>query len=444
MSAIENNKKILSTWKEISVYLDCDVRTCIRWENKYGLPVYRIDASTKSRVYAYEDELENWRKERANNNLKKRKFFSQNFSVFKILALIIPVIILIFIVIFIGSTLQDSEPYDFRIEKSNLVILNKAGKELWHNDTGLENLIENDQYHRHFQTKKTPEFEEDGGATLLPWLKITDINNDGHKEILFAPCTQDQYGVEYFYCYDSRGNELWRYPLGNTITYDKVFQDFCTRGFDTEDLDNDGYPEIILITNAATRFPTRICILNHLGKSQGEYWNSGHLADFVAHDLNGDGIKELIVVGQNTEYKKGCVIVFDPFNMEGGSPQKEPYFSSRELKTGTEKFYLLLPRTEADLLKSVTESAAVIHLLGNDLFKIRLDQSSIYFYINHQFEPTNVVLGHRFEKLYLEYFREGKVDEIEDKQAYIQNLLNNALYWNGKGWVNKASMSNSW
>lgn len=440
----ENNNKILSTWKEISVYLDCDVRTCIRWENKYGLPVYRIDASTKSRVYAYEDELENWRKERANNNLKRSKSFSQNFNVFKIMALIIPVSILIFVVIFISSTLQDSEPYDFRIEKSNLVILNKAGKELWRHDTGLENLIENDQYQRHFQTKKMPGSGENEERVLLPWLKITDINNDGHKEVLFAPCTQDQYGVEYFYCYDSRGNELWRYPLGNTITYNEVFQDFCVRGFDCEDLNNDGYPEIILITNAATRFPTRICILNHLGKSQGEYWNSGHLADFVAKDLNGDGIKELIVVGQNTEYFRACVIVFDPFNMEGGSPQKEPYFSSRELKTGTEKFYLLLPRTEADLLKSLTESAVVIHILGNDLFKIRLGQSSIYFYINHKFEPTNIVLGHRFEKLHLEYFREGKVEKIQDVQSFIQNLLNNVLYWNGKQWVNKPSMSNSW
>lgn len=440
----ENNKKILSTWKEISVYLDCDVRTCIRWENKYGLPIYRIDASTKSRVYAYEDELENWRKERANNNLKKRKFFSQNFSVFKILALIIPVIILIFIVIFIGSTLQDSEPYDFRIEKSNLVILNKAGKELWRIDTELENLIENERFHRRFQTKRAPEIEEDEGVTLLPWIKFVDINKDNYKEILFVPFTQSQYGVKYFYCFDFRGNELWKYPIGDTITYDEVFQDFCIRGFDSEDLNNDGYQEIILVAHAVSRFPTRICILNHLGEPQGKYWNSGHIADFVSHDLNGDGILELIFVGQNTEYRKACVIVFDPFNMDGGSPQKEPYYSSRELKTGTEKFYLLLPRTEADLLKSVTESAAVIHLLGNDLFEIRVGVSSIYFYINHQFEPTNIVLGHGYEILHSEYVRKGEVDEIQDKEAFIQNLLNNVLYWNGKGWVNKASMSNSW
>ncbi len=444
MSAIENNKKILSTWKEISVYLDCDVRTCIRWENKYGLPVYRLDTSTKSRVYAYEEELENWRKERENNNIGNHKPVSQKSNIFKMLAIIIPVSIIIFVVIFLVLSSKYSEPYDFRIEKSNLVILNEEGKELWRHDTELENLVASDEYLRRFQTKKAPELEEDGGVTLLPWLKFVDINNNNRKEILFVPLTQDQYGVKYFYCFDHKGHELWKYPLGDTITYDEVFQDFCVRGFDSEDLNNDGYQEIILITHAVTRFPTRICILNHLGEPQGTYWNSGHIADYVTHDLNGDGIQELIFVGQNTEYKKGCVIVFDPFNIEGGSPQKEPYYSSKELKTGTEKFYLLFPRTEADLLKSVAESAAVIHILGNDLFKIRVGVSSIYFYINHQFEPTNIVLGHGFEKLHLEYFREGKVDNIEDNQVFIQNLLNNILYWNGKEWINKPSMSHSW
>ncbi len=440
----ENNNKILSTWKEISVYLDCDVRTCIRWENKYGLPVYRIDASTKSRVYAYEDELENWRKERANNNLKRSKSFSQNFNVFKIMALIIPVSILIFVVIFISSSQKNSEPVDFRIEKSNLVILNEEGKELWRHDTGLENLIGNDQYQRHFQTKKMPGSGENEGRVVLPWLKITDINNDGHKEVLFAPCTQDQYGVEYFYCFDYRGNELWKYPLGDTITYDEVFQDFCVRGFDSEDLNNDGYPEIILITNAVTRFPTRICILNHLGKSQGEYWNSGHLSDFVAKDLNGDGIKELIVVGQNNESRKGCVFVLDPLNIEGGSPQKDPYTTSAALKTGTEKCYLLLPRTEVDLLINITEAAVKINILRNNLFEIVAGQSYINFYFNYKLEPKNIILSHTFHNLHSEYLRKGQVDSIQDEQSFIQNLLNNVLYWNGKQWVNKPSMSNSW
>jgi len=61
----DNNtlKDRFSTWKEIAVYLDCDVRTCQRWERKLGLPVHRLDPdSSKTRVFAYKGELDEWLK----------------------------------------------------------------------------------------------------------------------------------------------------------------------------------------------------------------------------------------------------------------------------------------------------------------------------------------------------------------------------------------------
>jgi len=51
----------LVSWKEISAYLGIDERTCQRWEKKYGLPVRRIDPATKSRVFAFKTELDEWR-----------------------------------------------------------------------------------------------------------------------------------------------------------------------------------------------------------------------------------------------------------------------------------------------------------------------------------------------------------------------------------------------
>ena len=50
----------LVSWKEISAYLGIDERTCQRWEKKYGLPVRRIDPATKSRVFAFKTELDEW------------------------------------------------------------------------------------------------------------------------------------------------------------------------------------------------------------------------------------------------------------------------------------------------------------------------------------------------------------------------------------------------
>jgi TolB-like protein len=62
----ENN--ILQSWKEISAYLDRDYRTCQRWEIELGLPVHRIDeSSSRSKVFAYRSEIDEWLKIRANN-----------------------------------------------------------------------------------------------------------------------------------------------------------------------------------------------------------------------------------------------------------------------------------------------------------------------------------------------------------------------------------------
>jgi hypothetical protein len=53
-------KKILATWKEIADYLNCSVRTCIRWEADAGLPVHRVEDAPKTRVFAYPHELDAW------------------------------------------------------------------------------------------------------------------------------------------------------------------------------------------------------------------------------------------------------------------------------------------------------------------------------------------------------------------------------------------------
>ena len=52
-------KERLDGWKEISDYLDRDIRTCQRWEKLNELPVYRVDdTSERSKVYAFKTEID--------------------------------------------------------------------------------------------------------------------------------------------------------------------------------------------------------------------------------------------------------------------------------------------------------------------------------------------------------------------------------------------------
>ena len=67
------DNELLESWKEISAYLNRNIRTCQYWEKKHGLPVHRIEDSPKARVFAYKKELDQWKKEKLQGVEKKRK-----------------------------------------------------------------------------------------------------------------------------------------------------------------------------------------------------------------------------------------------------------------------------------------------------------------------------------------------------------------------------------
>ena len=63
---------LLSSWKRIADYLECDVRTARRWEESYGLPVYRIGSSSRARVHSYRHELDEWIRRRTGQEKTER------------------------------------------------------------------------------------------------------------------------------------------------------------------------------------------------------------------------------------------------------------------------------------------------------------------------------------------------------------------------------------
>ena len=76
-------KELLESWKEISAYLNRNIRTCQYWEKKHGLPVHRLEDSPKARVFAYKKELNTWLREKLHEEeLVKRyilfSFFQKN------------------------------------------------------------------------------------------------------------------------------------------------------------------------------------------------------------------------------------------------------------------------------------------------------------------------------------------------------------------------------
>ncbi len=73
---------VLQSWKDISKYLERGIRTCIRWEREFGLPVHRIDEkSQRSKVFAYKSEIDYWLRERANHRNKERSVWKNKWMI---------------------------------------------------------------------------------------------------------------------------------------------------------------------------------------------------------------------------------------------------------------------------------------------------------------------------------------------------------------------------
>lgn len=71
-----DSQATLESWKAIASYLQRDVRTVQRWESEEGLPVHRHAHKKLATVYAYTDEIDHWRSERAPEIAAQRSFGS--------------------------------------------------------------------------------------------------------------------------------------------------------------------------------------------------------------------------------------------------------------------------------------------------------------------------------------------------------------------------------
>ncbi|HET9099525.1 MAG TPA: hypothetical protein VFN62_03965 [Acidobacteriaceae bacterium] len=59
----------LNSWKEIAAYLQRDPRTVQLWEKNEGLPVHRLAHNSRSSVYAFTPEIDQWLKDRSGKPL---------------------------------------------------------------------------------------------------------------------------------------------------------------------------------------------------------------------------------------------------------------------------------------------------------------------------------------------------------------------------------------
>jgi len=437
------DENILTCWKEIAAYLGRDIRTCLRWEKNFGLPIHRLDpVSEKARVFAYRDELAAWLQKSQTSRPHilgghgRPALRSLFFSLFFLL--IGAVAVALFFLI--RDEFVPKEPVDFRIKGSALAILNDAGKVLWRYETGLENLAGEELYRKHFQFRRADQ------TVQMPYLMIKDLDRDGRREVLFSLQTQDETGEGKVLCFNRKGRLLWQFAAGREMKFgDKTYSgDFRTQGILAKDLDGDDLLEILVVSVHRPSWPCLFALLDHQGNLKGEYWNAGYFNDVACADLNGDGIKEIIAGGMNNEYGLACLAVFDVASIKGGSPQERPEFLCRELESGSELYYLLFPRTDVDLADGYpAEAITTVELLSNRRIQVQTNLSRIYFDLSLSLDSPELIISHGFILAHERALHGGKVQSVLNS-GYTNDLLKGIRYWDGNMWLAEPAMNRKW
>jgi hypothetical protein len=426
----ERPRRLLSSWKEVAAYLACDKRTCYRWEKALGLPVRRVEGASRSRIFAYTDEIDRWREERlggANGAERPGKK-----AVLKALPWTGLLAIGLLAALFLPRFFASRRPSDFRIRGSVLSILDDRGRELWRYDTGLENLEDEATYRRYFQYRR---IDPATWAGRMPHLVIKDIDGDGGAEVLFSTQTQDELNEGEIICFGHKGGLRWRLRTGREMRFgeEDFSADYRIQGLVVADLNSDGRSEIVVDSIHRPNFPSQLLVLDHSGRTLGEYWNSGHFNDIILHDLDGDKKPEIIAGGTTNEYRSGFLAVFDPDRVHGASPQSRDEYICRGAEPGTQKAYILLPRTDVDTLIARQDAVAAIEVLNDDRISAVMLHTGLYFEFGFDLRTIRVLTSHRFEQLHAVAAAEGKVRSTVN-EGYFEDLRSRVRFWTAKGW----------
>jgi hypothetical protein len=429
-------ENILTSWKEIAAYLDRDVRTCVRWEKRYSLPVHRLERDSKAKVFAYKDEIDRWLAERsaaASSSEVPGPPAGSRPRLFPILFALAGLAAAAYF-LFFRSPAGPGVPTDFHISGSKLLVVDDRARELWQSDMKLPDLETEGSYRGHFDLKRP-------GVDYIPswpFLMFRDLNGDGRFETLFAVQTRSEIGEGTLVCFDDHGTELWRFDAGRALEFGgrPYHREYRIFGINVDDYDGDGAAEVLVISHHKPDWPCQVVLLDAAGRLEGEFWNAGYVMDASAGDLDGDGVKELVLGGVNNEYRRGCVAVFKPGELRGGSPQTGAAFRSPDIGAGGQAAYVLFPNTEAH--RAVRQEGDPVNYFwiraGDGLTAMTTD-TQIYYDLDRDLACRNVILSTTFQNQYESLIQQGKGRDLPfPGEAYKKWLRTSLLHYRDGRW----------
>jgi hypothetical protein len=353
-----------------------------------------------------------------------------------------------FVALFVAALLlgmQIKSPKDSNLAYASaknefLVAYNKNGAELWRKHIGPG-------YDSERLRTEIPGYEPD------KYLVTVDVEGDGKKEVIAA------FGLfngsmlwpmrDAVVCYNSDGSTRWLTKLGRQMTFgtELYSDDYPVRQILVAARSEEGAVDVLALITHYAYYPSAIARLDaSTGRVLNEYWHSGILGSLEHRDIDGDGIAELVAVGENNGYDMASLAVLDPRELSGHSPAPANY-TPQGLPTGTEKYYLLFPRSDLKRFASHKRNVAESPRFAKDgLMRVYVAErvENIWHPLIYCFDKSMKCIRVEGEDTFINLHRrleaEGKLTRKLDAQ-YYEELRQSVLYWDGEKFVKEPTMN---
>jgi len=133
-------------------------------------------------------------------------------------------------------------------------------------------------------------------------------------------------GRIHVHCFDNRGNLCSHIALWDTLQATRkdgsieLFTRFYYVKGEVNDLDGDGYGEVVLSFTDRLFYPSGLIVVSLKDQSFKSFIHPGHMKRFIISDFDHDGKKEIVLGGENQAIKNVCITVLDPSVLNGSSP----------------------------------------------------------------------------------------------------------------------------
>lgn len=337
----------------------------------------------------------------------------------------------------------DSNPAYTSVRNEILVTYNSVGQELWR-----KNLIG-------CPDDTLPVYPNlDIGEARVAY--VADVDGDGRNEILITGRAGGMISGGTLVCFEADGGLRWRHQMGNVgikfgsldFTHEPSWEIARVRSIRRTLNDK---PQIFVSAQLVPSWPCKLVELDPTtGNEKGTFWHAGAMGRMLAADVDGDGVQELVVGGITNTFNSACVMVFDPRNVDGAGPTAEG-FEAQGIGRGTEKFYLLLPRSSLGEALAYAPYNGVRQMTISDQGQLTLQTEEgqttqgsflggFVYSFTRNMAVGYVVANDPFVVSFNRAKRDGLISDTLDT-AYYQRLKDAVRYWDGEKFVSKVTVN---